>query len=72
MILFIIIQSTHKETFLKHLNSIDDNIHFTCEDSKEDGSIAFLDMLISPDENGRLNTSVYRKENTYRPVPSLG
>ena len=61
---FIIIQRTHKETFLQHLNSIDDNIHihFTCEDSKEDGSIAFLDMLISPDENGRLNTSVYRKE----------
>ena len=29
---------------------------------KEDGSIAFLDMLISPDENGRLNTTVYRKE----------
>ena len=55
---FIIIQRTHKETFLQHLNSIDDNIHFTCED----GSIAFLDMLITPDENGRLNTSVYRKE----------
>ena len=59
---FIIIQRLYKETFLQHLNSIDDNIHFTCEDSNEDGSIAFLDMLITPDENGRLNTSVYRKE----------
>ena len=59
---FIIIQKSHKETFLQHLNSIDVNIHFTCEDSNEDGSIAFLHMLITPDENGRLNTSVYRKE----------
>ena len=59
---FIIIQRAHKETFLQHLNSIDENIHFTCEDSNEDGSIAFLDMLITPDVNGRLNTSVYRKE----------
>ena len=52
---FIIIQRSYKETFLQHLNSIDDNIHFTCEDSNEDGSIAFLDVLITPDENGRLN-----------------
>ena len=59
---FIIIQRSYKETFLQHLNSIDDNIHFTCEDSNEDGSIVFLDMLITPDENGRLNTSVNRKE----------
>ena len=59
---FIIIKRSSKESFLQHLNSIDDNIHFTCEEPNEDGSIAFLDMLITPDENGRLNTSVYRKE----------
>ena len=58
---FIIIQRTYKDSFLQHLNSMDDNIHFTCEEADEDGSIAFLDMLITPDENGRLNTSVYRK-----------
>ena len=58
---FIIIHRRYKESFLQHLNSIDDNIHFTCEEAQEDGSIALLDMLISPDENGRLNTSVYRK-----------
>ena len=58
----IIINRSSKESFLKHLNSVDDSIHFTCEEPNEDGSIAFLDMLITPDENGRLNTSVYRKE----------
>ena len=58
---FIIIHRAEKDNFLQHLNSIDDNIHFTCEEADEDGSIAFLDMLITPDEEGTLNTSVYRK-----------
>ena len=58
---FIIIQRSQKDNFLQHLNAIDDNIHFTCEEAGEDGSIAFLDMLVTPDEDGRLNTTVYRK-----------
>ena len=58
---FTIIQKLDKEAFLEHINSINDNIHFTYEDPKEDGSIPFLDMLIIPDEEGRLNTKVYRK-----------
>ena len=58
---FIIIHKAEKNNFLQHLNSIDDNIHFTCEEADENGAIAFLDMLITPDEEGRLNISVYRK-----------
>ena len=58
---FTIIQRSQKDAFLDHINSIDDNIHFTCEDPREDGSIPFLDMLIISDEDGRLNTTVYRK-----------
>ena len=34
---------------------------FTSEDPKQDGSIAFLDILIIPEENGKLNTTIYRK-----------
>ena len=56
-----IIKRDHKDTFLDHLNSIDANIKFTSEDPKEDGSISFLDILIIPEENGKLNTTVYRK-----------
>ena len=58
---FIIIKKTHKEAFLEHLNSIHNNIKFTSEEPCEDGSIPFLDMLITPDEEGRLKTTVYRK-----------
>ena len=30
---FIIIQRLQKDTFLQHINAIDDNIHFTCEEA---------------------------------------
>ena len=50
-----------KIPFLDHINSIDPNIRFTSEDPKEDGSISFLDILIISEENGKLNTTVYRK-----------
>ena len=56
-----IIKKDHKDTFLVHINSIDPNIRFTSEDPKEDGSISFLDILIIPEEDGKLNTTVYRK-----------
>ena len=69
---FIIIHRAGRNNFLQHLNSIDDNIHFTCEEADENGAIAFLDMLITPDEEGRLNTSVYRKASHTDPVFTLG
>ena len=46
---------------MEHINSIDPHIQFTSEDSKPDGSMPFLDVLITPTEDGRLNTTVYRK-----------
>ena len=58
---FTIIKKDHKDTFLDHINSIEPSINFTSEDTKEDGSISFLDILIIPNENGKLNTTVYRK-----------
>ena len=58
---FTIIKKDQKQTFLEHLNSINNNIQFTSEDPGEDGSIPFLDMLIIPDGEGRLKTTVYRK-----------
>ena len=57
----VIIKETHKEEFLEHINSIDPHIQFTSEDPKYDGSMPFLDILITPTEDGRLNTSVYRR-----------
>ena len=58
---FTIIYTAHKESFLEHLNSIDDHIQFTSEDSRPDGSMPFLEILIIPNQDGSLSTTVYRK-----------
>ena len=58
---FTIIKSSHRGEFLDHINFIDEHIQFTCEDSREDGSMPFLDILIRPNEDGSLSTTVYRK-----------
>ena len=57
----IVIKAAHKQEFLEHINSIDPHIQFTSEDSKRDWPMPFLDMLIPPTEDGRLNAKVYRK-----------
>ena len=64
---FTVINKNHKEAFLDHLNSINNRIQLTSEDPCEDGSIPFLDMLVIPDEEGRLKTTIYRKPtHTYQ------
>ena len=57
----VIIKEAHKQEFLEHINSIDPHIQFTSEESKPDGYMSFPDMLITPTEDGRLNTTVNRK-----------
>ena len=58
---FVIIKKAHREEFLTHLNSVDKNIQFIAEEPGPEGSLPFLDLLITPDNEGRLNTIVYRK-----------
>ena len=56
-----IIKSSQIESFLNHLNSIHHHIQFTKEESRPDGSMPFLDILITPKENGSLSSTIYRK-----------
>ena len=58
---FVIQQAEHSHQFLRYINSLDTHIQFTTENSKEDGSIHFLDILVSPEHNNTLTTSIYRK-----------
>ena len=58
---FTILESSQKRAFLDHINSIDQHIQFTCEEQREDGSIPFLDVLVTPNEDGSLNSTVFRK-----------
>ena len=56
-----IIESSQKNEFLKHINSIDKHIQFTAEDQRSDGAMPSLDILITPGKDGSLSTSVFRK-----------
>jgi hypothetical protein len=47
--------------FLQHLNNIHPNIKFTTE-VEQDGSLAFLDVLVSRRLDGSLGHSVHRKQ----------
>ena len=61
MILFIIIKTAHKRSFLDHFISVDEHIQFTSKDSRPDSSMPFLDILITPNEDVSMSTTVYRK-----------
>ena len=58
---FVILKQTKRDEFLQHINSLDPAIQFTTEDPKQDGSMPFLDTLLTPQEDGTLTTRVYRK-----------
>ena len=46
--------------FLNHIKAIDPNITFSEEETRQDGSIPFLDTLMMPKQDGALETQVYR------------
>ena len=58
---FVILETQNKEEFFHHINSLDNNIKFTAESTRADGSIPFLDTLVTPKSDGSLQTKVYRK-----------
>ena len=61
MTLLSFIEEQHQEEFLQHINSIDPNIKFTAETTRADGSMPILDTLVTPQSDGSLATTVYRK-----------
>ena len=50
-----------KYSFLDHINSIDQCSKFSRNDSRTDGSMPFLDILVIPMQDGSLSITVYRK-----------
>ena len=58
---FVTQQAEHCHQVLQHINSQDSIIQFTTEDPKEDGSIPFLETLVSLGPNNTLTTKMYHK-----------
>ena len=58
---FVVIKKCHQEEFFHHINSIEESIQFTAENTHADGTLPFLDVLVIPQPDGSLSTAVYRK-----------
>ena len=58
---FVILDTTNKEEFFQHINGIEEKIQFTAENTRADGSLPFLDTLVTAKGDGSLSTSIYRK-----------
>ena len=59
--IFVIQQMSNKEEFFLHINTVDTSIQFTVEEAGPDGSIPFIDILVTPKVDGTFTTKVYRK-----------
>ena len=57
----VILKQDKRDEFLQHINSVDPAIQFTTEEQRQYGSMPFLDILVTPQEDGQLTTRVYRK-----------
>ena len=53
---FVVIKKCHQEEFFHHINSIEESIQFTAEDTHADGTLPFLDVLVIPQPDGSLAT----------------
>ena len=61
MTFFCIIKRSNVETALVYLNSLFPSITFTVE-KEQDGTLPFMDVLVSRLVDGSMVTSVYRKQ----------
>ena len=47
---FVVIQEAQKDSFIEHVNSIDDKIQFTMEDCRSDESMPFWTLWLHQDQ----------------------
>ena len=58
---FMVIKKAQKDSFIEDIKSIDEKIQFTMEDCRHDGSMPFLNTLVTPRSVGSLSTTLYKK-----------
>ena len=57
--IFVILDKVAVDEFFTHLNQIQSSIKFTMEGEKNDNCISFLDISITRDHTGTLDTNIY-------------
>ena len=58
---FVITKAEHSQPLLHHINNQDPHIQFTVEESTQQGTLPFLDTLVTIEPNNTFSTAVYRK-----------
>ena len=58
---FVITKAEHRQPLLQHINNQDPHIQFTIEEPTQQGTLPFLDTLVTLESNNMFSTSVYRK-----------
>ena len=66
-----ITKAEHIKPLLQHINNQDPHIQFTVEEPSQQGTLPFLDTLVTIQPNNTFTTSVCRKP-THRPISTLG
>ena len=69
---FVILETNYKEEFFHHINSVDSHIKFTVENSRDDGSIPFLDSLITPKPGWKPADQSIQEAHSHQPVSKMG
>ena len=58
---FVITKAEHSQPLLQHINNQDPHILFTVEEPTQQGTLPFLDTLVTIEPNSTFSTTVYRK-----------
>ena len=58
---FVITKAEHSKQLLQHINSQDPHIQLTFEEPSQQGTLPFLDTLVTIGPNQNFHTTVYRK-----------
>ena len=68
---FVIQKTAHKEEFFQHLNSIEEKIQFTAENTKADGALPFLDTLVTV-KKMEVCQPPYTETHSHQPIFAVG
>ena len=58
---FVITKAEHSKSLLQHINKQDPHLQFTVEEPTQQGTLPFLDTLVTIQPNNTFTSSVYRK-----------
>ena len=69
--IFVITKAEHRKPLLQHINNQDPHIQFTVEEPLQQGTLPFLDTLVTIESNNTLHHISLQKTYTHRQIFTL-